>query len=180
VRCPEEGENVEITVVSIICAAAKGAGKQYSKRMLPPFVIPYCQIGREGVLAYLRRYPDGEFVYAAGLQMMGARDKRTIRRHIALGLQTLGAAALALANLLSELAAFATLPQPGLRDSPGQSLQQLSEQIERAARRARGGRASQIPAIVYAHLASVWERSPQPPAAPLTHVLRVVVLHDTS
>ena len=180
VRTPEDGENVEITVVSIICDAAKQAGKQYSKRILPPFVIPYCQIGREGVLAYLRRFPDGRVDYAAGFAMLGARDIRTIRRHIALGLWTLAAAALGLASLLSELPSYATLPEHRLGESPGQYLEELAEQMYRAQRRAGGEGASRVPPMVYTHLVSTIQRSLRPLATPLSCVLRAAVFHDTS
>jgi len=84
VRSPEVGENIEVTVISIICGRAKEAGGQYSKRILPPFLIPYCQIGRQGVLAYLGQFPDGKIVYRFGNELLGARDIRTIRRHVAL------------------------------------------------------------------------------------------------
>jgi hypothetical protein len=143
-------------------------------------VIPYCQIGRQGVLAYLKRFPDGRVVYAAGFVMLGARDKRTIRRHIAMGLTTIAAAALKLARLLSGLPAYATLPEPRLGASPGEYLSELAEQLDRAARRARGSTASKIPPIVYAHLVSVVDRSPGPVATPLSCVLRAAVFHDTS
>jgi hypothetical protein len=180
VRSPQEGEDLEITIVSIICAAAKKAGKPYSKRILPPFVIPYCRIGREGVLAYLKRFPEGRVVYAAGFVMLGARDKRTIRRHVAMGLTTIAAATLELARLLSGLPAYATLPESRLGASPGEYLLRLAEQMDRAVRRVHGGTASKIPPIVYAHLVNVFDRCPAPLATPLSCVLRAAVFHDTS
>ena len=179
-RSPAEGENVVVTIVSIICRTAKEAGKQYSKRILPPFVIPYCQIGLEGVLTYLRRYPDGSLVYAAGLAMLGARDRRTIGRHIALGLQTIATASLELAELLSGLPAYASLPEAPLGQSPTEHLEELAQQVGRAARRAGHGSASEVPPIVYVHLASVFERSSGPLAVPSSCVLRAAVFHDTS
>jgi len=180
VRSPEHGENTAIVIVAIICGTAKEAGKQYSKRILPPFVIPYCQIGREGVMAYLGRFPDGRIVYRFGNELLGARDIRTIRRHIAMGLASIAAANLELARLLSALPAHATLPEPQLKESPGQSLQELSEQMDRAARRAGGSQGSETPPMVYAHLVSVVERSPGPLAISLTCVLKAALFHDTS
>ena len=179
-RPPQEGENVEVTVVSIICHAAKEAGKQYSKRILPPFLIPYCQIGREGVLEYLRRFPDGRLIYAEGLALLGACDKRTIRRHIALGLSCIGAAALELASLLSGLAAYAGLRQPRLSQSPTERLEELVDETDRAARRAGRATAAEVPPLVYVHLVSVFERSRRPLVIPLSCVLRKVVIPDTS
>lgn len=180
VRSPEKGENVEVMIVSIVCATAKEAGKQYTKRVLPPFVIPFCQISREGVMGYLGRFPDGRVEYAFGIQMLGARDMRTIRRHIAMGLATIAAAGLELASLLSALPAYATLPEPQLKQSPGQYLQQLARQMDRAAQRVRGRQGSETAPIVYAHLVSVVSRSPGPIATPLSCVLRAAVFHDTS
>jgi hypothetical protein len=156
VRSPEEGENVELTIISIVCLKAKEAGKHYTKRLLPPFLIPYCQISRQGVMAYLGRFSDGRVEYAFGVRMLGARDIRTIRRHVAMGLATISAAALELASLLSGLPAHATLPARQLNESPGQSLQELS------------------------HLVSVVERSAGGVAIPLTSVLRAAVFHDSS
>jgi hypothetical protein len=180
VRSPEEGENVELTIISIVCVKAKEAGKQYTKRILPPFLIPYCQISRHGVMGYLGRFPDGRVEYSVGFQMLGARDIRTIRRHIAMGLATIAAAALELASLLSGLPAHATLPDRQLNESPGQSLLELSQQMDRAARRAGGTRGSETPPMVYAHLVSVVERSAGGVAIPLTSVLRAAVFHDSS
>lgn len=180
VRSPERGENVEVTVISIVCLKAKEAGKQYTKRLLPPFLIPYCQISREGVMGYLGRICDGRVEYALGVRMLGARDIRTIRRHIAMGLATIGAANLELSSLLSGLPAHATLPEPQLNESPGQYLQELSQQMDWAARRAGASRGSETPPMVYAHLVSVVERSPGPLAISLTCVLKAVLFHDTS
>lgn len=167
-------------MVSIICHAAKEAGKQYSKRILPPFVIPFCQIGREGVLAYLRQFPDGRLVYAEGLALLGARDRRTIRRHIALGLSWIDAAALELARLLSGLPAYARLPQPRLSQTPTNRLEELAHEADRAAGRAGRGTAAEVPPLVYVHVASLFERSARPLAIPLSSVLRTVVIPDTS
>jgi len=180
VRSPEQGENAEIVIVAIICGRAEEAGKQYTKRILPPFVIPNCQIGREGELAYLGQFPDGRIVYRIGNELLGARDIRTIRRHVAMGLATIAAAGLELARLLSGLPAYATLPQPQMNQSPGQYLEELSRQMDRAVRRAGGSRGSEIPPIVYAHLVNVVARSPGPVATPLSRVLRAAVFHDSS
>lgn len=180
VRSPEQGENIDITIISIVCVTAKEAGKQYTKRILPPFLIPYCQIGREGVMAYLGRFPDGRIVYRFGNELLGARDLRTIRRHIAMGLATIAAAGLELARLLSGLPAHATLPEPQLKQSPGQYLQELSQQMHVAARRAGRSRGSETPPMVYAHLVSVVDRSPGPLGTSLTCVLKAALFHDTS
>lgn len=180
VRSPEEGENVEVTIISIRCTSAEEAGRQYTKRVLPPFVIPYCQINRQGVMAYLARFPDGRVEYASGMRMLGALDIRTIRHHVALGRATVAAAALELAGFLSSLPAHATLPDSPITGSAGAYLQELALQMHGAARRAGGSGRSPTPGIVYAHLLSVRERSASPLGTSLTSVLRAAVFHDTS
>ena len=42
-RCAD-GRNHELVIVSLICQEAKQQHKQYTKRMLPWFVIPECNI----------------------------------------------------------------------------------------------------------------------------------------
>jgi hypothetical protein len=180
VRSPEERENLQVTIISIRCTTAEEAGKQYTKRLLPPFVIPYCQINRQAVMAYLARFPDGRVEYGAGFRMLGALDIRTIRHHVALGVATIGAASLELAGFLSSLPAHAVLPESPITGSPRQHLEQLADQVHRAARRAGGAGRSPTPGILYAHLVSVRERSASPLETPLTSVLRAAVFHDTS
>ncbi len=169
-----------IRVVSILCTVAKQAGRQYSKRILPPFVIPYCQIVRDGVQEYLRRYPDGSLVYAIGLELLGAWDRRTVRRHVTQALRLIGAACLELAQLLSGLAAYARLPEPRLGQSAAENLEQLSGEVEGVRRRVAGETAPPIPAVVYLHLVDIFERTRRPLSIPLTYALRMLVVPDTS
>ena len=180
VRSPESGENTDITIVSILCRTAKRRGKQYTKRLLPPFVIPFCQIAREGVLAYLRRFPDGRMIYRIGSAMLGARDPRTIRRHLSMAAAEIGKAVLILATVLSGVPAYASVAQRRLGQSDCAYLEDLGEQTHRAGRRARGGSVPRIPAMAYVHLASVFSRCSSPLAPPLSCVLKAVVFHDTS
>ena len=53
VRCAD-GRNHELVIVSLICAEAKRQGKQYTKRMLPWFVIPECNIRLDLVVKLLQ------------------------------------------------------------------------------------------------------------------------------
>lgn len=143
-------------------------------------MIPFCQIGREGVLGYLRQFPDGKIVYRIAWAMLGARDPRTIRRHLAIGRAQIGEAALMLAGLLSEVPTYASLPRRRLRQSDSSYLEELAEQAHRGQRRAHGGAEPRIPPLVYVHLISVFSRPSKPLLPPLSHVLKVLVFHDTS
>ena len=53
VRCAD-GRNHELVIVSLICEEAKQRHKQYTKRMLPWFVIPECNIRLDLVLNLLK------------------------------------------------------------------------------------------------------------------------------
>ena len=60
-RCAD-GRNHELVIVSLICQEAKQQHKQYTKRMLPWFVIPECNIRLDLVLNLLKlveRHPSG-------------------------------------------------------------------------------------------------------------------------
>ena len=79
----EEERNTEILIVSIYCERAREAGRQYTKRILPVFVIPGCNITLENVLLYLRRHTEGEQIdYEEAAYLLGSYDNRTIRRHV--------------------------------------------------------------------------------------------------
>jgi hypothetical protein len=55
---------------------------QYTKRILPPFVIPECNISFARVLAYITKYPDGTINYDDAAHILGTYNKRTIKKHI--------------------------------------------------------------------------------------------------
>jgi hypothetical protein len=180
VRSPEDGQNMAITIIAIICRRAKEQGTQYTKRILPPFVIPYCVISRERVWAYLCRFPDGRLHSVIASQMLGTVDLRTIRRHLREALTAVKEAALQLARVLSTIPAFATLPDGRGRESELKVLCAAAEQMNEAAVKLRGGSAPRIPALGYLHAVSVYRRARRPLKIPLTSVVRLVVFHDTS
>ena len=56
------GKNHRILILSLMCAEARRQGTQYTKRMLPWFVIPECNIRLDLVLNLLKlveRHPRG-------------------------------------------------------------------------------------------------------------------------
>ena len=56
VRCTD-GSNHQHLIVVIICERAREAGAQYTKRMLPWFVIPECNIRLDLVLELRKKHP---------------------------------------------------------------------------------------------------------------------------
>lgn len=179
-RYPADGKNTEITIIAIICLSAKREGTQYTKRLLPPFVIPYCVISREGVLAYVRRFPDGIIHVATASEMMGTVDIRTIRRHVRGTMKLIEDAALRLSEFLSAIAGYGGLPDHRAGQSPLESLDKAAKEMDRAAARVQGGSAPRIPPMVYVHAVDVYARARERLIPPLSLVLRAVVFHDTS
>jgi len=104
-------ENDEIVVCVIICHIAKRAGKQYTKRILPLFVIPECNISLENVLEMYRAMPAGRIDYDSASKLLGAVCEKTMRRHYLMVVAYTEAAVLLLAEYLALTAPF--LSQPG-------------------------------------------------------------------
>ena len=82
IRSGEE-ENSEILIVSIYCAQSRRNGRQYTRRILPPFVIRGCLITLENVLRYVSRHGGQEKIdYQEASYLLGTYDNRTIAKHI--------------------------------------------------------------------------------------------------
>lgn len=73
--------NEEIYICVIICHNAKAAGRQYTKRMLPPFVIPECNITLENTLLMCRQMPNVPIDVDQASMLLGTYCEKTIRRH---------------------------------------------------------------------------------------------------
>ena len=111
VRNAATHENEEIVVCVIICHVAKRAGKQYTKRILPPFVISECNIDLENVLEMYKAMPDGHIDYDAASKVLGTVCEKTMRRHYLMAVTFIETAVSLLAEYLALAAPF--MPQPG-------------------------------------------------------------------
>ena len=182
VRSAETQLNITITIVAIICRKAKKSGKQYTKRILPPFVIPYCLIRRDYVWAYLSLYPAGGRLHAQiASEMLGTVDLRTMRWLIQQAREEITEVALTLTEFLSAIPSYATLPDRKVGEPDLKYLCAVAEEIDQAAERVRGGNAVKIPPLVYLHAFDVYRRAPPNSLKPsLTSVLKAAVFHDTS
>ena len=114
-RCAD-GRNHELVIVSLICAEAKRQGKQYTKRMLPWFVIPECNIRLDLVvkLQHLVERDPGSgmrLAYEQADAVIGSASERTIARHLGWVRRLVAASVLEASELLAELAPFAALPE---------------------------------------------------------------------
>ena len=116
VRNAATRENDEIVVCVIICHVAKHSGKQYTKRMLPPFVTPECNIGLDNALEMYRAMPDG-IDYDRASELLGTICVKTIRRHYLMILVFTEVAVSLLAKYLALTAPFLPLSaQPPYED----------------------------------------------------------------
>jgi hypothetical protein len=149
IRSPEEASNTDITTISIICRRAKKLGKQYTKRILPPFVIPYCVICWEAVLEYLCRFPDGALHTEIASEMFGTVDIPTMRRHLHVALTEIKTAALLIIRFIAEIPSLAKVPERKGDEPEWQYLGKTAEEMARASVKVRPGTAVMLPPLVF-------------------------------
>jgi hypothetical protein len=179
VRTEEEG-NREILIVAIYCVRAKKQGRQYTKRMLPPFVIPECNITLENVLRYLHCRREQSIDYDAASAILGSYDPRTLKRHILLGLRMIQKANMLMAELLVGLSPYARLPQMKGSDPPLESLGILTAELRQTVRKVAGQVIEPPPEVLFIHRVYVHTGCRNPLATTLNHVFREVAFCDTS
>ena len=187
IRRNDTWENEEIIIFSIFCKTAKQRGDQYTKRILPAFVIPECNIMLINVMEYERRWPQERINYSQAQRILGARDRRTIRKHIGEGREIIEETNLALTQVLSELPGFARLPEqkPGM--GRHERLVSTVEEIDGAVTRMHGAGREKVPAIGYVHVVYMYRRARNPvkisagsSKTPSNHVLSSLAFDDTS
>lgn len=186
VRCAD-GRNHELLIVSLICETARRQGKQYTKRMLPWFVIPECNIRLDLVVHLLKlveRHPGVgmRLAYEHGAGVIGSVSERTIARHLGWVRRLIAASVLAASELLAELAPFAALPEVRAGGGGLAELHRYLVALAIAGRRAVGrGAVGAVPGVIGClHLRYVVVRARNPLAPPLNRVLRYRLWFDTS
>ena len=183
VRCAD-GRNHRLLIVSVICEEAKRQRKQYTKRILPWFVIPECNIRLDLVLNLLRlvrRQPDAgtRLAYEHGARVIGSVSERTIRRHLGWAQRLIAASTLEASELVAELAPFAALPEVRAGGGGLAELHRSLMALALAKRRAQG-RGAVLGVIGCLHLRYVVVCARNPVATPLNQVLRFWLWFDTS
>ena len=186
VRDPESRQNVEIKIFALFCVIAKQRKEQYTKRILPPFVIPECNIMLSSVMGYLAENAQESINYAKAQMKLGAEDPRTMRRHIQQARQIIDTTTAELTQLLAQQVSFARFAE--LRPGVGvwKHLSATVAEIDAAAVRMRGAGGQRAAACAYVHLVYAYRRARQnkktafQPSTPLNHVLRAIGFDDTS
>ncbi len=179
IRTGEE-ENTEILIISIYCIRSKKKGWQYTKRILPPFVIPECNITLVSVWRYIALYPDGSIYYEEAGFILGTFDDRTIRKHILLGWRMIEKTNLGLSEFLSTLSGYAQVPELKAGESVYACLSLLVDEANQAAVRAGVNSYEPVPPVIYVHVVNVFEKCRNPLKTALNHVFHTLLFFDTS
>ena len=179
VRCADGG-NHRLRIAVIICERAREAGTQYTKRILPRFVIPECNIRLDLVLQLREQHPTARSARDHGYAVIGSACERTIARHLQRVEDNIAAMLLEVNEWVAELAPFTALPQVRVGEDALAQLRCSVAALEAARRVALGaiGVAFTVPGCV--HLRSVVERARSPLAIPSNRVLREGCWFDTS
>lgn len=97
-------------IIVIMCADSKKAGRQYTKRVLPDFLIPYSPIRLDRILdAERRKREKGADIHECSL-IMGCIDDRTVRKHLKRLQAASDSACLAISQRLSHTPQYTELP----------------------------------------------------------------------
>jgi len=131
-------------------------------------------------LEYIAKYPQKGINYAKAEITLGAKDPRTIRKHIFEGRKVIDKTNIELTQVLSELPGFGRLPKqkPGTGDYEG--LVATVEELNNAASRMDGAGRAEVPVIGYVHSSYMYHRARNPIKTPLSHVHSSLPFFDTS
>jgi hypothetical protein len=103
--------NIKIMIFSIYCPYAHAEGRQYTKRILPYFVIPECNICLVNVIRFYKHSRfSGKPNYDLAAGILGTVDERTIKRHFFMLRSYLEIATAELVGFLVSIPNLVTLP----------------------------------------------------------------------
>jgi hypothetical protein len=138
-----------------ICAKAKAEGRQYTKRMLPDFLMPYARMRLDLVLEAAKKREEGMALEQCS-RIMGCVDLDTVRRH----LRRIEEAAAATALLLAERHAAAphlSENNQELRPLPLLNRLKTLYRVEREMHLHAGTGHQKIPGLRYLLQAVLWQ-----------------------
>ena len=120
------------------------------------------------VLLYVAEYPQERINYAKAELILGAKDPRTIWKHILEG------------QLLSDLPGFGCLPEQKPGTGEYECLIATVNELNGAVRRMDGAVRTEVPVIGYVHSAYVYHRARNFLKTPLNRILINLPFFDTS
>lgn len=182
IRTGEE-KNSEIKSFSIYCENAKKEGKQYTKRMLPFFVTPECNIMLIAVLKYIQLYPDGTINYDQASIILGTFDNRTIQKHIILGWMMIRMTISEQLTIIADFPGFSSIQLKKPDENLWEYLVKVTKEIREGNIRMGNiipGSESECETHLHVHILLIYHKARNALKAPLNHVLKRVPYYDTS
>jgi hypothetical protein len=171
---------VTITIFSIYCIRAKKQGKQYTKRILPPFVIPECNICFIHVLKYISTYPDGTINYDIAGHILGTYEPRTIRKHIKRGFEIVNKTIIESLAFIATCLGFTSIPEK----KPGKDLlvylSEITDEVHQGYIRMGKKILHKPEKDLYLHMVYWFEKSRNPIICTLNRVFLNLHFYDTS
>lgn len=171
---------VTITIFSIYCIRAKKQGKQYTKRILPPFVIPECNISFAHVLKYMSTYPDGTINYDEAGHILGTYEQRTIKKHMKRGLIIVNKTIIESLTLIATCLGFTSIPEK----KPGKDLlaylDEVIDEVHQGCIRMGKKILHKPQKNLYLHMVYWFEKSRNPIICTLNRVFLNLHFYDTS
>lgn len=171
---------ITITIFSIYCIRAKKQGKQYTKRILPPFVIPECNISFENVLKYMRRYSDGSINYDEAGYILGTYEQRTIKKHIERGWEIVNKTIIENLTIITQYLGFVSIPEK----RPGKDLlvylEEVIDEVHQGYIRMGKDILHKSKKNTYLHMVYWFEKSRNPIICTLNRVFVNLHFYDTS
>jgi hypothetical protein len=152
---------------------------QYTKRMLPFFVIQECNITLDNVLVVYRENPDGKICFEKASWQLGSYDKRTITRHYKRIEEFLTKTIIVIAECASAIPSFASLPAIEPAYDRYQLLESHVQMLDEAVTGMEGETEETEPIVIIAKT-YFEQKARKPILCPLNLVSYLIQFHDTS
>ena len=174
--------NLRIIIFSIFCRYAKATGKQYTKRILPYFVIPECNICLINVFKFYQiSMTTGKIRYDIANNIMGTICIQTINRHYGMVTQYLSQTILTTASykaVIPNLTGLESFIPTGR--NPLEELCHQAGQVDLAVRKAGLPVSTDINPIRMVHRIYVLQKSRGPVHLPMNLRICCLLFYDTS
>lgn len=181
VRSEVTETNIKIIIFSIYCPYAKAEGKQYTKRILPHFVIPECNICLLNVIEFYKiSHSTGKIAYELSAGILGTVNLKTIKRHYDMTVNYILKAIADLAQFLSTIPNLVTLEN--FKPSDNKELVLLDDYTRHLNRAAeRTGIRTKTNLIRIIHRTYILQKTRNPGLQlPMNLVVACVLFNDTS
>lgn len=162
VRNPVTGENDQIRVISLWCEASRLAGRPYTIRILPDFLIPRSVI-RLDLLIEAAEAPGENLSIDQLCLHLGCIDPRTVRRRLATLHDAVNTVSLELSIRRSAAPELGDIPISTPDTEPLKRCRQLYQREIQACERA-GSLIAMLPPLIHLIQATMWKTGVKRPS----------------